>query len=1316
MVTLVRKIPCLFSRQVPFPFPALLDTSAKTTEHDTHTATANTIPLIVHFILPSADDTYRTCCGNVLKGLADAVRSTIATRRHVLLILSSNVASPSDLNERRIHMFSPDVLRRSGQSISVFPRATDAQRELLSKPRGLADPVVSQNIRALQRAIRARIYGGDDNLLLQPYADWSFLRTTDALKHLQAALLNEVEIERGIAHIGREPDAERIQRAVLWLSRYQSTSKFWANRPAANEESKYPSRVRKVLQEIAEDQEKYEFENQLLSSIVDPKDIDEGWSDIVLDGDVKEGIMQIMGHMMNQDQQPYGILKRGGVGGALLYGPPGTGKTHLARVLAGKSGLTMIRVSAAEIESKWIGETEKAIKALFNLARMITPCIIFIDEADALFDQRGERDSYYKRSRVNQLLQEMDGLVKSKSAPFTLLASNFPQQLDHAVLRRVPSRLYIGLPSVQSRASIFEILLREERLHPDVDIRSLSRRTDRYTGSDIQALCVQAALCCDTFVESGEGKGLRLLKQVHFEKALQRTSPTVSKTTLAQIHKFAREFDPPAVVKMRDVERQDIAAKAEENTTRFHTTENTTAAPKPVERVKRSTGHATSANIVPDGTNGNDSTHCVQESGTLRPLSYEELPLEPNSTQLRVLLIEAAGPDHIISCTLEVVDLNDWTSSYKNVREITKDETWTSKRRVSVWQMHCLNERRGLSSDATPERSDRDHVLSAVNKAYDLPLEDLEGLEDRYAWGDFIALSYVWGSPTETRDILVNGHPVKVTTNLHSALSRLKGSFEIVDRRLRVWVDAVCVNQADMDERSREVKKMDLIYSEALAVRCWLGTPSPKVSNNLPLVKSLLSINPLDAISDIKSDDGRILGDRRDAGQLGGVAIAVMSEPYWERLWIMQEIALAPSLTFWYGEHTLTTEAIVNLAVFTATEFFQGFLGAETSHELLFHLQQMAYVVPRLRRFRQRNSAALTVRELMAMAQFTRATDPRDKVYGLLALLPSSVSEKIVPDYTKNVAHTYLMFSKACLLHDGNLDRLARSTLGPPHGEEGPSWCFNLSQRPSLQQEHKLAMIDEEKRHNADAGLRASPVFGGDDNVLSCRGVFVDAVDVLGSGIDETGHERAGPQHRESPWRIWSRAPSQPSQNARLALARVLCLDSNYEFSDGPTILDVPWMSPQDLEYPDPKTGLVAYGIGSKDWRQKMMLPLFKSFMFGYIHRHGDLKLCGLPLRSYFTATKDPQSGPESYVGTGEETVYLEARQLFTTQHGRIGSCPRDARQGDKIAVIFGSDMLAVLRPKGRHQYAYVGGCFVEGLMNGEGVMETVCIETISIA
>jgi SpoVK/Ycf46/Vps4 family AAA+-type ATPase len=92
------------------------------------------------------------------------------------------------------------------------------------------------------------------------------------------------------------------------------------------------------------------------------------------------------------------------MGGALLYGPPGTGKTHLARVLARESKSVMICVSAADIENKYVGETEKAIKGLFNLGRMLSPCTIFLDEADSIFRHRTFEDRQWQRNQINQLL------------------------------------------------------------------------------------------------------------------------------------------------------------------------------------------------------------------------------------------------------------------------------------------------------------------------------------------------------------------------------------------------------------------------------------------------------------------------------------------------------------------------------------------------------------------------------------------------------------------------------------------------------------------------------------------------------------------------------------------------------------------------------------------------------------------------------------------------------------------------------------------------------------------------------------------------
>lgn len=254
-------------------------------------------------------------------------------------------------------------------------------------------------------------------------------------------------------------------------------------------------------------------------------------------------------HLIDQPSKTgvhaYGVFRHGRVGGALLYGPPGTGETHLARVLARESKAITICASVADIENKYVGETEKAIKGLFSLGRMLSPCTIFIDEADALFRSRKSDDRGWERSQLNQLLYETDGLKKPKIPPFVLLATNFPRELDHAVLRRVPSRIHIDLPSPEARQKFFQICLADEKLHSEVDFHHLVEKSREYSGSDIQTVCVQAALICDTVVSDDDTR--RLLKPWNFEMAFRRSAPTVSKTALAGIKTFAKEFDVAAL-------------------------------------------------------------------------------------------------------------------------------------------------------------------------------------------------------------------------------------------------------------------------------------------------------------------------------------------------------------------------------------------------------------------------------------------------------------------------------------------------------------------------------------------------------------------------------------------------------------------------------------------------------------------------------------------------------------------------------------------------------------------------------------------------
>ena len=253
----------------------------------------------------------------------------------------------------------------------------------------------------------------------------------------------------------------------------------------------------------------------------------------------------------------YGILRNASAKGAILYGPPGTGKTHLARVLAKESVLTMIHVSAADVLNQWVGQSEKFIKALFSVGRMVAPSIIFIDEADALLRLRKEADTTYQRSMISQFLQESDGLKRAKTPPFLLLATNNPHDLDPAVLRRVPGRLYIGMPSCDAREQLFKIFLKKECFGPGLNLKVLAKKTARYTGSDIYTLCINAALICQDEIEwmPTSQPIKRVLMPAHFYAAFKRSGPTVQAAELHKFRQFAHEYDPAAESRVMAQER-----------------------------------------------------------------------------------------------------------------------------------------------------------------------------------------------------------------------------------------------------------------------------------------------------------------------------------------------------------------------------------------------------------------------------------------------------------------------------------------------------------------------------------------------------------------------------------------------------------------------------------------------------------------------------------------------------------------------------------------------------------------------------------------
>jgi transitional endoplasmic reticulum ATPase len=182
--------------------------------------------------------------------------------------------------------------------------------------------------------------------------------------------------------------------------------------------------------------------------------------------------------------------------GILMHGPPGTGKTLLAKALAHETEINFISVKGPEFLSKWVGESEKAVRETFRKARAASPCIIFFDEIDAIAGVRGRNSSSQATEQVvSQLLTEMDGLEGLKDV-ILLAATNRPDMLDPALLRsgRFGRHVEIPMPDKESRKAIFEIHLKNKPLEANVDLDKLAEELDGYTGADIQALSEEATL------------------------------------------------------------------------------------------------------------------------------------------------------------------------------------------------------------------------------------------------------------------------------------------------------------------------------------------------------------------------------------------------------------------------------------------------------------------------------------------------------------------------------------------------------------------------------------------------------------------------------------------------------------------------------------------------------------------------------------------------------------------------------------------------------------------------------------------------------
>lgn len=230
--------------------------------------------------------------------------------------------------------------------------------------------------------------------------------------------------------------------------------------------------------------------------------------------------------------------------GILLYGPPGSGKTMLAKAIAHEAGANFISVKGPEVFTMWVGESERKIREIFRRAKQVAPAIIFFDEIDALVPKRGQdAGTRVSESVVSQILTEMSGLEELHNV-VVIAATNRPDIIDPALLRpgRFDRQMLVPAPDKKARKEIFKIYTGKMPLKKGVNISKLAKKTDRYTGADIEAVCREAGL----FALRDDIKAKKVSPK-HFKKAIKKISASVNPKLMKFYENMVNQFSAPGI-------------------------------------------------------------------------------------------------------------------------------------------------------------------------------------------------------------------------------------------------------------------------------------------------------------------------------------------------------------------------------------------------------------------------------------------------------------------------------------------------------------------------------------------------------------------------------------------------------------------------------------------------------------------------------------------------------------------------------------------------------------------------------------------------
>jgi len=684
-------------------------------------------------------------------------------------------------------------------------------------------------------------------------------------------------------------------------------------------------------------------------------------------------------------------------------------------------------------------------------------------------------------------------------------------------------------------------------------------------------------------------------------------------------------------------------------------------------------------------------------------------PLNKTAHEIRLLTIKQCLPKQPLQCHLETVSLTEVRPEYASFISSNGLSEQTPRQIKHKWTAshQTIGPRPHLVADEEEDDNEEDRFLGSV------PEPSLY----RYRWGDFAALSYVWGDGSLRKTIILNGQQMLVTANLERALRTLAQD-RVFDQDYKLWVDAVCINQADDQERPHQIQKMREIYSSSWAVVAWIGTGHPIVEYAFPFLEFLATLE----------------GEQRNLIDLvlppGAPSLAqylyalseLMKQDYWFRLWIIQELIMGASSTVLrHGDQLISWQTFLKgLGVlyhgsnwlFKDNELRRA-RGNVSWHTYGMHLVHMDLrQLTRAEEEEEPGASRLKFRRLLDMANSSKCRDMKDKVFALVGMMDPAIAADIMQAYEFKPPKLFAAVARAFIVHTNNLEALRHGNPWGPAG--GPSWAADWTwpsrirfSRPEYNMAGPLCdasepEVDPDTIYCAHGGIPASYQFIDDWRLLQCHGFIFD--EVSGLGAPEAGFFKWD-EGRIVQCSTWRSAYGDAEATGRAlwnTLLLSVILRGERAQDCHAALLNLPSSFYHALEQ---------FQVKKWDWLSGQAGYYFKWQLWR--NAHENFMLGQQTLGSFFTDVIPGDADEKTYIEvycSAQRTV--QQRRFILTKQGYFGWGPdnvynsdlsKELRVGDKIAIVFGCSTPLVIRPKGG-QYEVVGEAYVQGFMDGEAM------------